>query len=182
MHATLTFVSQPVLSRKHASILFLQTLASSSRASSFTSTFLPALAPPPPPSTRTTPIPSPADPIQSTRLPRGKSKAEILKDYRAKTGKPLTLWFCPPTNSRSLPGRPHLSEDLLLRDTLYLLQGISGKYVHFAPIDNDENKMNLVFVDDPVRSVLMTCALRETHALLALHDTASHSSPHTQTF
>lgn len=40
-----------------------------------------------------------------------------------------------------------MSETLILRDTLYLLQGISGKYVHFASIkDPDSNQ--LVFRDD----------------------------------
>jgi gamma-tubulin complex component 3 len=47
-------------------------------------------------------------------------------------------------------GRPHLPEHLLLRDTLYLLQGISGKYVQLSFSDQDDlNK--LVFTDDTVR-------------------------------
>ena len=56
-----------------------------------------------------------------------------------KTSKFLTL----------VSDRPHLSETLLLRDTLFLLQGISGKYVQFTSIkDPDPNQ--LVFKEDPV--------------------------------
>ena len=46
--------------------------------------------------------------------------------------------------------RSHLPEDLLLRDTLYLLQGISGKHVQFAPAKDADNNQ-LVFGDDTVR-------------------------------
>jgi gamma-tubulin complex component 3 len=49
-------------------------------------------------------------------------------------------------------GRPHLPEHLLLRDTLYLLQGISGKYVRFSIQDDPEQENKLVFMDDSVRS------------------------------
>ncbi|KAF8757744.1 Gamma-tubulin complex DGRIP91 SPC98 component [Rhizoctonia solani] len=49
-------------------------------------------------------------------------------------------------------GRSHLSEDLLLRDVLYLLQGISGKYVRF---DNSKSKdeQYVVFVEDGAHSI-----------------------------
>lgn len=50
-------------------------------------------------------------------------------------------------------GRSHLPEHLLLRDTLYLLQGISGKYVRFAS-KGESDSNNLVFVDDTVRVFL----------------------------
>ena len=43
---------------------------------------------------------------------------------------------------------PVLPEHLLLRDTLYLLQGISGKYVQFSRESEDKN--SVVFVGDPV--------------------------------
>ncbi|KAJ7700140.1 Spc98 family-domain-containing protein [Mycena rosella] len=118
-------LDQPVLSRKHASILFLQSLASSSSRPA--TGFLPTLAPPPP--TRIASSPSPVD-APVSRLPRGKSKADILREYRSKTG------------------RPHLPEHLLLRDTLYLLQGISGKYVRFSIQDDPEVENKLVFMDD----------------------------------
>ena len=48
-------------------------------------------------------------------------------------------------------GRPHLPENLLLRDTLYLLQGISGKYVRFSAQDDSETENKLLFVEDSVR-------------------------------
>jgi gamma-tubulin complex component 3 len=47
-------------------------------------------------------------------------------------------------------GRPCLSESLILRDTLYLLQGISGKHVQFS--NSQDNQNTLTFVDDAVRS------------------------------
>ncbi|KAJ7749089.1 gamma-tubulin complex DGRIP91/SPC98 component [Mycena maculata] len=117
-------LDQPVLSRKHASILFLQSLASS--PSRPATGFLPTLAPPPP--ARVSASPSPVD-VPVSRLPRGKSKADILREYRQRTG------------------RPHLPEHLLLRDTLYLLQGISGKYVRFSIQDDPEMENKLVFMD-----------------------------------
>ncbi|KAF8845758.1 gamma-tubulin complex, component 3 [Paxillus ammoniavirescens] len=121
-------LDQPVLSRKHESLLFLHSLASSPRSNAPPTPFLSSLQPP---STRpvSTTTPSPSDPPPHTRQPKGKSKADILREYRARTG------------------RPHLPEHLLLRDTLYLLQGISGKYVQLSFSDQDDlNK--LVFTDD----------------------------------
>ncbi|RDB22495.1 Spindle pole body component alp6 [Hypsizygus marmoreus] len=122
------FLDQPVLSRKHATLLFLQSLASSRQTATATS-FLPSLAPPPPP--RHSSSPSPVEPSPTTRQPKGKSKAEILREYRAKIG------------------RSHLPEQPLLRDALYLLQGISGKYVHFNLNDDANSEDTLVFVEDP---------------------------------
>ncbi|KAJ7908318.1 gamma-tubulin complex, component 3 [Mycena leptocephala] len=107
-------LDQPVLSRKHASILFLQSLASSSSRPA--PIFLPTLAPPPPP--RISPSPSPVE-------------RSVASDG--------TYRFL---------GRPHLPEHLLLRDTLYLLQGISGKYVRFSIQDDPEQENKLVFMDD----------------------------------
>ncbi|KAG6831584.1 hypothetical protein H0H92_009057 [Tricholoma furcatifolium] len=76
---------QPVLSRKHASVLFLLSLASSSQSQPPTS-FLPSLAPPPP--TRRSPTPSPVDLVAPRpHVLRGKTKAELLREYRSKTGK-----------------------------------------------------------------------------------------------
>ncbi|KAN0097611.1 Spc97 / Spc98 family domain containing protein [Tylopilus felleus] len=130
-------LDQPVLSRKHEALLFLYTIASSSRAHSTPAPpFLATLYPPTtrPPSA----APSPVDPRPS----RQKSKAVILREYRARTA------------------QARLPEHLLLRDTLYLLQGISGKYIQLAFSDQDDiNK--LVFLDDtryiipsPVRSLI----------------------------
>ncbi|KAJ3987247.1 gamma-tubulin complex, component 3 [Lentinula detonsa] len=116
-------LDQHVLSKKHASIQFLQSLASSRLLSSSSVPFLPSLAPPPP----TRPSPSPSSLEQSSTLlqPSRKSKAEQLSEYREQSG------------------RPHLPEYLLLRDTLYLLQGISGKYIRLSS-QNDSNQLEFV--------------------------------------
>jgi hypothetical protein len=55
--------------------------------------------------------------------------------------------------SNYIIGRPCLSESLILRDTLYLLQGISGKHVQFS--NSQDNQNTLIFVDDAVRSHLL---------------------------
>lgn len=49
-----------------------------------------------------------------------------------------------------MQGRPHIPEQLILRDTLYLLQGISGKYVQFSVSKDTEQNKELVFAEDPV--------------------------------
>ncbi|KAI0638044.1 gamma-tubulin complex DGRIP91/SPC98 component [Trametes polyzona] len=122
-------LEQPVLSRKHASLQFLYTLASTPTTAPAAS-FLPALAPPPPtrPSSKAT---TPIETQPSHRPHRGKSKAELLREYRARIG------------------RPHIPEQLILRDTLYLLQGISGKYVQFSVTKDAEQNKELVFTEDP---------------------------------
>ncbi|TFY81449.1 hypothetical protein EWM64_g2561 [Hericium alpestre] len=117
-------LDQPVLARKPDCLLFLHALASSSRPQAARSSFLPSLAPPPP--MRTAPNLLPTASVPSPK-PKGKSKADILREYRIR------------------------SEDLLLRDTLYLLQGISGKYIQFSGVNNDEQSMQLVFIEDNVR-------------------------------
>jgi gamma-tubulin complex component 3 len=53
-------------------------------------------------------------------------------------------------------GRPCLPENLLLRDTLYLLQGISGRYIRFSAPDDPDPQHKLVFVDDSVFHDLIT--------------------------
>ncbi|KAG9127000.1 Microtubule-nucleating Tub4p (gamma-tubulin) complex component [Ceratobasidium sp. 392] len=136
---------QSILSRKHASLLFLHSLSSSNPNSSSTSVpqFLPSLAPPRPSSRTTNGVRAPSDSISPTAnlppqnenaLAKPRSKAEILREYRAKAG------------------RPQLSEDLLLRDVLYLLQGISGKYVRFDHTQTKEEKC-VVFVEDGVQTI-----------------------------
>ncbi|EIW76095.1 gamma-tubulin complex DGRIP91 SPC98 component [Coniophora puteana RWD-64-598 SS2] len=94
--------AQPALARKHDALLFLHTLASSSRPQppSILSPKSPSPLPIP------SPLPTPVDPQSTSR-----SKAAILAEYRARIGK------------------PHVPEHLLLRDALYLLQGISGKHI-----------------------------------------------------
>ncbi|KZT12581.1 gamma-tubulin complex DGRIP91/SPC98 component [Laetiporus sulphureus 93-53] len=123
-------LDQSILTRKHATLQFLHSLALSSKPTALSPAYLPSLAPPP--SSRPSSKPSTSvDSTAQARLPKGKSKAEILREYRAKIG------------------RPHLLEHLILRDTLYLLQGISGKYVHFSPSATDDGNHELVFTDDP---------------------------------
>ncbi|KAI0751649.1 gamma-tubulin complex DGRIP91/SPC98 component [Daedaleopsis nitida] len=123
-------LEQPVLNRKHASLQFLHSLASTPTSTAITSAFLPSLAAPPPtrPSSKAT---TPTEPRPAQKGPRGKSKADILRDYRQQIG------------------QPHIPESLILRDTLYLLQGISGKYVQFSVAKDAEQNKELVFADDP---------------------------------
>ncbi|KAI0939289.1 hypothetical protein AcW1_004371 [Taiwanofungus camphoratus] len=138
-------LDQPVLSRKYASLQFLHSLAISPKSSSISPIFLPSLAPPPP-SRASSIANTPAEPSPPVALPRGKSKAQILREYRNKIG------------------RPHLPEHLILRDTLYLLQGISGKYVHLSPSTNADGNNDLVFEDDP-RYVISTPTKTLVHRL-----------------
>ncbi|KAG8763621.1 Microtubule-nucleating Tub4p (gamma-tubulin) complex component [Ceratobasidium sp. 423] len=132
---------QSILSRKHASLLFLHSLSSTNPTSPSDSVpqLLPLLAPPRPSSRATNGTKSRADSISPTanippqiNLPGGvkpRTKADLLKEYRAKAG------------------RSHLPEDLLLRDVLYLLQGISGKYVRFDSSKSKEEQY-VIFVED----------------------------------
>lgn len=48
-------------------------------------------------------------------------------------------------------GNSHINESLLVRDTLYLMQGISGKYVRFASSKEEEKK--IVFNTDSVSAL-----------------------------
>ena len=50
-------------------------------------------------------------------------------------------------------GCPHIPELPLLRDALYLLQGISGKHVQFATGKDRGAEMSLLFVEDSVRAM-----------------------------
>jgi gamma-tubulin complex component 3 len=82
-----------------------------------------------------------------------KTQAEKLREYRIRNGRRdrLAISICPYI---CIEGRQRLSESLLLRDTLYLLQGISGKYVRFASPNGGREPdlaMNrLVFSEDSV--------------------------------
>jgi gamma-tubulin complex component 3 len=51
-------------------------------------------------------------------------------------------------------GSPHIQELALLRDALYLLQGISGKHVRFAKGKDGEVEMSLVFTENAVGLVI----------------------------
>ncbi|KAK0206607.1 gamma-tubulin complex, component 3 [Desarmillaria ectypa] len=134
-------LDQPVLSRKHASILFLYSLASSLASHSSAPSLLASLAPPPP--SQPTVLPTTVDSSVDTRYAKGRTKADILRAYRTKTGE----------------GRAIILEHLLLRDALYLLQGISGKYVRFSLQDDSENKLVFVenskyMISEPVKTLI----------------------------
>ncbi|GJJ07538.1 hypothetical protein Clacol_001740 [Clathrus columnatus] len=117
---------QSALHHKHAVLLFLRLLIDGSvenPSGVITSLSLePQL-----------PLPS-VEPInvgaqKHKRMDKEKTKAVILREHRARLGK------------------QHISEHLLLRDAIYLLQGISGSYVKFS--ENQQSKNGVVFVDDP---------------------------------
>lgn len=74
--------------------------------------------------------------LQATRK-QANLKPELLRKYREKLG------------------RPHLSEEALLRDALYILQGISGKYVRFVEGDEASAEPKLIFEEDPVSTELI---------------------------
>ncbi|KAF8913942.1 gamma-tubulin complex, DGRIP91/SPC98 component [Gymnopilus junonius] len=116
---------QQVLSRKQEAILFLFTLSSLSTQQA-TSIPIPILSQPSPTKliADTAPSDSSASKLESTQ-----PNAARLAKFRAQRGV------------------PHLNESLLVRDTLYLLQGISGKYARFAI--SQTNEKTLIFSTDP---------------------------------
>ena len=95
-------------------------------------------------------LPSPAKPtpevLAVVRQRKGRSIADKLKEFRAVQGAVLPGKGVSCSDARL--GIPVLPEHLLLRDTLYLLQGISGKYVQFSRESEDKN--SVIFVGDPV--------------------------------
>ncbi|KAF9453076.1 gamma-tubulin complex, DGRIP91/SPC98 component, partial [Macrolepiota fuliginosa MF-IS2] len=116
---------QPLLTKRQESIAFLHSLASAGAPPTLIPVSLPSLAPPPSRDTATSPI-SLIDTRPLAQLPP--SKAQLLREYR---------------KSR---GYTHISERLLLRDALYLLQGISGKYVKISASEENDNRV--VFLED----------------------------------
>lgn len=82
---------------------------------------------------------------------KGRSVADKLKEFRAVQGADLLVKCV--SHSDACLGIPVLPEHLLLRDTLYLLQGISGKYVQFSRESEDKN--SVIFVGDPVSYYLL---------------------------
>ncbi|KDQ17332.1 hypothetical protein BOTBODRAFT_64327 [Botryobasidium botryosum FD-172 SS1] len=111
-------LEEPLLSRKHAVLLFLHSIAFSEPSSGIP-VFLPSITSAQPhaaPQSNVEPR-RPLTPITNgNQRPehQSQSKADMLRAYRLKIG------------------RPQLPENLVLRDALYILQGISGKYVHFV--------------------------------------------------
>ena len=124
------------LNRKPAELQFLYSLGTSPSASSSVAKFLPTLAPPRVLKNTAKPT-RPSNDDASGNKKAGKSKAELLRKYREKIG------------------RPHLSEEALLRDALYILQGISGKYVRFVESDEASAEPKLIFEEDPVSTELI---------------------------
>ena len=79
-------------------------------------------------------------PPVNSQLSAAKSKAQLLREYRTRHG------------------RPQISESLLLRDALYLLQGISGKVVRFSENKTD-GELTVVFSEDPVSDLFKVIPL-----------------------
>ena len=102
----------------------------------------------PPPTLALIPSPAKTTPkVPTIGQPRkGRSIADKLKEFRAVQGAVPSIKCVLQFDTRL--GVPVLPEHLLLRDTLYLLQGISGKYVQFSR--ESEEKNSVVFVGDPV--------------------------------
>lgn len=126
-------VYKPALTRKPANLHLLYSLATLASANTSSApTILPSLAPP---RTQRSESKSTRPPDEKSIKKHGESKAELLRKYREKLG------------------RPHLSEDALLRDALYILQGISGKYVRLVEGDEAAAELKLVFEEDPVSMV-----------------------------
>src|SRR5258708_37921985 len=79
---------QPVLSSKYESVLFLHSLASSTKTPLLAPSLLPSLAPSPPMASKHTPDILPVDTPQPPQPQRkGRSKAELLREVRARSGK-----------------------------------------------------------------------------------------------
>ncbi|KAL5530574.1 SPC98 [Sanghuangporus sanghuang] len=129
-HLLSRLLDLPLLERKDAVVQFLYTLATSQQSRPASVTSLSSLAPPRTTRVASNPLPIPDDNAPSKKQ-SGMSKADILRRYRAKIG------------------RPQLSEEALLRDALYILQGISGKYVKLVEGEGKNLESRLVFSDDP---------------------------------
>lgn len=101
--------AKPVLSRKHASLQFLYSLAGSPRPRN-TPVSLPSLAPPPVSQHSSAPS-TPAELHSASPLPKGKSKADVLREYRNKIGEQssdpyicatlMLLWLRPTSSPRA---------------------------------------------------------------------------------
>lgn len=130
-------LDQDLLTRKAAVLQFLSTLSSSPQAPPIIPPLVPSISrsspsSPLPRSRRTSLVPPSHTPVVTVGAPSSnvKSKAQILREYRGRHG------------------RAGIPEHLLLRDALYLLQGISGKWVKFQ--EDKTGEMKVVFIDDQV--------------------------------
>lgn len=92
-----------------------------------------------------------AEPLAPPQEGKTFSKAEALRDFRIQKGELFIIEY----RSYGIPtasiGISHLPEPLLFRDALYLMQGISGKYVRFVLPDDGDKR--IVFGNDLVSVV-----------------------------
>lgn len=77
------------------------------------------------------------------------SNASRLREFRIQKGSSSVFGLKLIILLNLSTGISYFSESLLVRDTLFLMQGISGKYVRFASSKDDEK--TLVFSSDSVR-------------------------------
>src|SRR6266704_286704 len=73
----------------------------------------------------------PASAVPAVTEEKGRSNAEMLREFRGQKGELLSTYHLGLKLNRD-SGVFYLNESLLIRDTLYLMQGISGKYVKFS--------------------------------------------------
>ncbi|KAG8759034.1 Microtubule-nucleating Tub4p (gamma-tubulin) complex component [Serendipita sp. 396] len=127
-------LDQDLLARKHAVLQFMAVLtASPNQPAPLIAPLMPSMSrsspsSPHPRSRKSSLAPPPPIPIERTSTL--KSKAQLLREYRLRHG------------------RPQVSESVLLRDALYLLQGISGKIVRFVDQKGD-GEPTVTFSEDP---------------------------------
>lgn len=90
IRGTVLTLYQPVLSRKHASLSFMQALGTAPTTSTHSSAPLPALTLPPQPRPQSRHRSASSTPAQPSPLfghqSKGKTRADILREYRAKIG------------------------------------------------------------------------------------------------
>ncbi|CAG7846630.1 Spindle pole body component alp6 AltName: Full=Altered polarity protein 6 [Serendipita indica DSM 11827] len=128
-------LDQDLLTRKHAVLQFMAALSASSNQPQ---PIIPPLVPSisrsspssPHPRSRKSSIAPPPQMVNDRTTTATKSKAQLLREYRLRHG------------------RPQVAESVLLRDTLYLLQGISGKFVKFTEGKGD-GELTVTFSEEP---------------------------------
>ena len=76
-------------------------------------------------------------------------------------------------------GCPHIQELALLRDALYLLQGISGKHVRFATGKDGEAEMSLLFTEDSVSLIIRHLLGHFDHPLSGIFHISSNQAADT---
>lgn len=79
----------------------------------------------------------------------------------------------------SVEGQNYLDESTLLRDTLYILQGISGKFVKFVGSEDETVAPRVVFTDDAVSHARETSTVIYSILLMAA---GPHITPDPETY